>query len=247
MRNERIVVLNDIHIPYQDNKTLQAVERGVKYLKPNKIILAGDIVDFYTVSRFEKDPSRKLDLEDEVGQAKDWLKGLVKQNPRADIIYFDGNHEDRLKKYVINNAPELHWVDGVRLPSLLGLKDIGVRYHPKRYYEYKGVLYSHLNRSNKYGGYTAKNLGSDFGKNVVHGHSHKVGHVAVGDTNFYDNGCLCDMNVDYMEGPSLWTQAFMVVDMIGNKPFFTQIPISDHKFVLDGRLFTPEGYKKIKK
>jgi hypothetical protein len=194
----------------------------------------------------------------------DFLDGTIKVNKIKynDIVYcfempkgtlitrlngkvaFTGNC--RLQKYINHNAPELSWVKALQLERILGLEEHKIKYVKKRWIEYKGVIYSHMDKANKYGGYTAKNIGVDLSTSVVHTHSHKVGHVQINDRHFYDNGCLCDVDAPYLEGPSLWGQAFMVVQYIDGKPYFTQIPIQDHKFLLEGKLFTPDGIKSIK-
>ena len=129
---------------------------------------------------------------------------------------------------------------------MLGLKENNIKFVPKRFWEYRGVLYSHLDKANKYGGYTAKNIGTDYFKPLVHTHSHKVGHVRVGDLDFYDNGCLCELEAEYLKGPSVWTQAFMVVDYIKDKPHFTQIQLKDHKYIWNEKLYTPNGKRSLR-
>jgi len=244
--NERLVVLNDIHIPFHDTETLKSVYFGMKDAKPDKIILAGDICDFYSISRFDKDPTRRLNLQDEVERVQTVLRDMKKKFPKVEFTFIPGNHEERLQKYVLRNAPELFWLDETKLENLLGLKELGMEFVPRRWLEYRGVIFSHLDRANKYGGYTAKNLGLDIGKPVVHTHTHKVGHVAMRDVDFYDNGCLCELDADYLSGPSPWRQAFMIVDYIDNQPHFTQIPITDHKFVFNGKLYTPNGKEPLR-
>lgn len=254
MKHERIVMLNDQHVPFHDVDTIKAVNHGLKHMKPNRVILGGDVVDFYSISRFDKDPLRRLHLDVEVSAVEHYLADLRKAVPEAKIVYLPGNHEDRLQRYIHVHAPELAWVDELKLPGLLHLEDFDIDWHPSRWYPYRGVIYSHLDRANKYGGYTAKNVGLDVGQSLVHGHSHKTGHVRIGERDFYDNGCLCQAEMEYMaaSGPTAWSQAFMVVDYIGGKPYFTQVPIKNHQYVYDGRLFTPNGVgnlrtKKVKK
>jgi hypothetical protein len=250
MKHERLVMVNDIHVPFHDEKTLESVKYGLKYMKPDRLILGGDIIDFYSISQFQKDPAKRMSLQAEVTETKGVLEDLVKAVPKGcKVNYLLGNHEERLQKYIHSNSPELHWVDGLKWYQILGLQDLDIRPIDQRWMEYKGIMYSHLNRANKYGGYTAKNLGTDFNRTIVHSHTHKTGHVKHGTLDFYDNGCLCDLQPEYMSGsgPSVWSQAFMVVDYVGKQANFSQIQIKDHMFVYDGRLFTPDGYRKFTK
>lgn len=249
MKRERIVMINDVHVPFHDPDTWKSVMAGIRDMKPDKVIIGGDFVDFYSVSRFDKDPRRHLYLESEVGQARVLLKDLRRAVPNAQIQYFAGNHEDRLQKYINSNAGQLAWIEGLNVAGILGLDEFDISYLDRRSLVYKGVMYSHLGRVNKYGGATARNIGADTKHHVVHTHTHKVGHVSSRGQHFYDNGCLCQLDPEYMREsvPDTWTQAFMVVDYIGQKPLFQQVQIEDNKFIWNGKLYTPEGKVSLKK
>jgi len=233
---ERILVLNDFHIPFQDRKTLDNVYSCIKDMKPNKIYLLGDIIDFYSVSRFDKDPTRALTLEKELKKTQVELKKL-RNTTDAEIIYVHGNHEERLRKYILRNAKELFWVKELKVENLLGLKELKIKYVNKRWTNYKGTLYSHMNRASGYGGYTAKNIGQRIFKDVIHGHSHKTGKVRMNQFTFIDNGCLCELNAEYLECPSDWTQAFTVVTHKDGKKYIEQVDIIDHKFIYGGKMY----------
>lgn len=249
VKHEKVAILNDIHTPFEDKHALGAVMNGIKYMKPNKVILLGDIVDFYSISRFDKNPERELHLKEEIETNYDMLQTFMKYVPKdCEVTYVPGNHENRLDNYIVKRAPELHWVPGLKWFEILKLKKLGIKHIDKRWMEYRGVMFSHLNKSNKYGGYTAKNLGTDFNRPIVHSHSHKEGHVRHGNLEFHDNGCLCDLNPEYMSeaGPSVWNHSFMVIDYIGDTHYMTQIPITNGKFIYDGRVFSSDSIGLIK-
>lgn len=248
MKTHRLVLLNDMHIPFHDKKTISSIKRAVKKLKPDILLLGGDIADFYSVSHFNKNPSRleKNTLSKETTQVKETLKDMTKWGAK-DIKYMMGNHEERLQKYIYKNSPELHWIKGLKIEEILGLKELDIEFIENRFWKHKGVMYSHLNKCLKWGGASAKNLGLDYNCPVVHTHNHKVGHVRLGDRDFYDNGCLCKLEAEYVSGPVMWNQAFMIVDYLKDKPYFRQINIKNHKFILNNELYTPEGVFKLNK
>jgi len=244
MKHERLVLLNDLHIPYHDKDTLNSVKRAVKYLKPDILLLGGDIADFYNVSSFNKDPSREHDMYSETSEVKEVLKDMTKWNAKS-VKYIVGNHEERLQKYISKNAPDLHWVEGLKLEKILGLQELNIDFIKDRYWIHNGVMYSHLNKALKWGGSSAKNIGLDYNMPVVHTHTHRIGHTRHGNRDFYDNGCLCKFEADYISGPVMWNQAFMIVDYINDKPHFRQVNIKDHQFILDGKLYTSKGVVNI--
>ena len=60
-----VYVISDIHFPYQDNEAIEAFLRYVEMNgEPNIIVLNGDLLDFYKLSRFSKDPSGKNPAEE---------------------------------------------------------------------------------------------------------------------------------------------------------------------------------------
>ena len=61
---------------------------------------AGDIVDCYQLSVFSSNPSRQFSLQDEFDATQAWLRRRVKKNPNARRIYMEGNHEDRLRRWL---------------------------------------------------------------------------------------------------------------------------------------------------
>ena len=62
MKN-KFVVISDIHFPYQDDKAIKAALDFIKTNPVDTIILNGDILDFYDVSSFDKDPDRINSLQ----------------------------------------------------------------------------------------------------------------------------------------------------------------------------------------
>lgn len=244
------IVLGDWHIPYQDDKALKLVFRIVKSLKPNIITLNGDILDFYALSRFSKDPNRVLSLQEEIDTAYEYLKRLRKENPKAHIIFIDGNHEFRMEKFLSDKAPELYGLKRAEddspvhsLDSLLRFKDLKIEQVSsglkESYYWYGNeLLIGHFNRINKHSGYTAKNLLEDKHVSLIQGHTHRLGSsyrtVRVGENKYrilvaYENGCLCGLQPTYVLDPN-WQQGFSVVHKKKNDNRFhiQQVPIINY-------------------
>jgi predicted phosphodiesterase len=121
------LVISDLHIPYQDNI---AVELALSYGESKKvstIILLGDIIDFYQISTFLHNP-KKQSVFEEINLTRIFLQDLRKRFPNARIIFKRGNHEDRLDKYIIRNAPEIHSLIDNLLPNVLKLQDLNIEH-----------------------------------------------------------------------------------------------------------------------
>ena len=108
--HEQVFVLSDLHIPYQDDDTLKAVFDCLVDNQPQDIVLLGDVLDCYSISRFCKRPDRVRNLQYEIDIFYKMMRELKKHLPNTDIHYVLGNHENRLEKLVLEN------------PGLFGLK-----------------------------------------------------------------------------------------------------------------------------
>ncbi len=77
-----ILLLSDIHVPYHNIPALTlALKYGLEN-NVNTILLNGDVIDFYAISRFEKDP-RKRNFGHEVLMTRQFLATLRKLFPNA--------------------------------------------------------------------------------------------------------------------------------------------------------------------
>jgi len=86
-----ILILSDIHLPYQDNKALElAINYGIEH-KVNAVYLNGDTLDFYMASRFLKNPKLR-DLAGELEMGREFLK-LLQDTFKCPIYFKIGNHE----------------------------------------------------------------------------------------------------------------------------------------------------------
>lgn len=118
---ERTLILSDIHIPFHDRYAIEAVIERAKRRDPDCILLNGDVCDFFSVSRFDKNPKEST-LKRELDLTRQFLGWLRQTFPKARLIYKLGNHDEWFDKYLIRKAPELFGVDGVSLEHLTTAK-----------------------------------------------------------------------------------------------------------------------------
>lgn len=104
--NNKILIISDIHAPFHDVEAIKAAMAYGKEKEINCIYINGDLVDFYGLSRFEKDP-RKVNVPYEIKCAKEILAYIRASFPKALIVYYMGNHDHRFNKYLLLKAPEL--------------------------------------------------------------------------------------------------------------------------------------------
>lgn len=125
-KDKEVLVLPDAHIPYHSKTATGLVEEHAKGKKYDKIIFLGDTMDTYSVSSFTKDPGRKS-LEEEVKGVVEWLTYWRERYPTADIYYYIGNHEERLRRSIWKNLPQLDCVLIGLFEKLLKLDELNIK------------------------------------------------------------------------------------------------------------------------
>lgn len=114
----RTLVLSDLHIPFHDSKAIHAVIANAKKWHPDCILINGDLCDFFSISRFDKNPT-KSSLKKEIELTRAFLGWLRDQFPRSRIIFKFGNHDEWFDKYLWRKAPELFELREVQLENIL--------------------------------------------------------------------------------------------------------------------------------
>ena len=213
-----ILVLSDIHFPYHNAKALRAaIKTGIKK-EVNCVILNGDILDFYGLSDFAKDPSKpRFKKELELGR---WfLAELRKAFPKCPIYYKIGNHEMRLERYLKVKAPEIFDNDEFQIDILLEF----AKHHVILIDKFTVIKAGQLNiiHGHEYRGaggvYPAKYIYGKTRVNTLCGHYHRSSTFK--DKNMdgkyhggFTTGCLCELSPDYMPYND-WVHGFAIVHL----------------------------------
>ncbi len=119
--------LSDVHIPFQDNLTIKLAVKAAKAQFVKGVILNGDIFDFEQVSRHPKPPINERYIKERFCGLQ-FLTYLRQQFPKIRIIFKEGNHEERLVKYLSQKAPELFDLDVLQLPNLMKFDQFGIEF-----------------------------------------------------------------------------------------------------------------------
>jgi predicted phosphodiesterase len=115
------LIVSDLHIPFHDAPAIHAVVAAARQREIDLVLLNGDVCDFFSISRFDKNPTES-NLKRELELTRQFLGWLRQQFPKARVIYKLGNHDEWFDKYLIRKAPELFRVPGVSLRHLTTAK-----------------------------------------------------------------------------------------------------------------------------
>jgi hypothetical protein len=227
--------MHDLHVPFHDRKAIKTALDFTKDIKPI-ILVCHEFIDFYSISKFDRDPARLNDLQYDLDETKDIISQIRKALPKTTIVMVSSNHDARLEKYKRSVAAELHSLRCLELTNLLELPKFNIKYLD--HYMFRGVLFKHGDIVRKDSGATAKAEFLREGVSGASGHSHRLGKIYKtlrgGKYTWVEGGCLClTTGVDYIHGVADWQQglsAFMFKDNSNHFQAF-DIPIIDYEIV----------------
>ncbi len=225
----RIARLCDMHVPFEDKVAVNAAFEFVTRIQPDEIII-DEWHDFYSVSRFIKDPERKTSLQKELKSVFAYMKDLRKRCPDAKITLLESNHTRRLQKYLWSKAEELSHLDCLSLPSLMKIGELNIDYKP--FVAYRGVyIEKHGDIVRKYSAYTAHWEFEREGMSGASGHTHRLSKfyhtVRGGRYQWMECGCLCSLTPEYFEGIPDWQHGIGLTQFKGNTKHFcaSELPV----------------------
>lgn len=201
----RFMSVPDSHGFNVDWTAAEAALAFMRYYRPSLVILLGDHVDFEAISRFRKAPDRVLRMHDDIAEAKKLLVKVRESAPDARIVYLKGNHEARFAHYLWEKAAALLNLEGMNLPTILGLGELGIEWCETGMYQVKPRLIAkHGNLVRSRSAYTATGEMEKNGISGMSGHTHRLGAAyktnRIGTHVWLESGCICSLEPDYMEG-----------------------------------------------
>jgi hypothetical protein len=237
-----VAVINDTHVPFHDPKILAAVEDFLGQNKPDVLIYNGDTIDFYQISKFDKDPARLHMMQADVDAVVKMLDHHATILPNTERYFVVGNHERRLQSFLWSKAPALSSLRCLTIDALFGLPERGIQLVD---YE-QGIIIDgifvvlHGDIASIHSSYTSKRLMDKHGGCGMAGHCHRAGSYykrdRFGTWGWWENGCLCSLNPDWVQNPN-WTQGFSLVHFKGDRFWVEQIPIVNGKFMYGGKMY----------
>lgn len=117
IRNGTALIGSDFHIwPGEPSTCLRAFKKFVADIKPNAVILNGDVMDFPRISRHPQNWESAPDPQEEIEAAQDHLNDIVQACKRgAHKVWTLGNHDARFELMIASSAPQYRGVRGVHL------------------------------------------------------------------------------------------------------------------------------------
>ena len=164
------VFISDIHYPFTDWAANDLTRKLLRYIKPDLVYLGGDIVDNHATSRHKKAPLDRLRFAEEIRYAGQCLADLRRAAKNAVFDYHEGNHDANLQFFLDTQAEALAGLEEIKLPRLLKLEDLGIRWLPEGTRSQVGKL--HHIHGHEISGTTARAKFLQVLVNMICGHHH---------------------------------------------------------------------------
>jgi UDP-2,3-diacylglucosamine pyrophosphatase LpxH len=198
----KTAILSDLHLGIHDKAAIVAALTYLKKEKCENIILNGDILDSAAISRHPKSPDTPKYLH-EIELAKKFLSSIRQDYPDARIIFKEGNHEDRLVRYIMEKATELEGI--VSLKEMLELDKHGIEYcESTQILRANNVFVIHGHELKIGGGINpARALLLKSFESTIMGHVHRSSFSSGKSLSgkfirTWTTGCLCKLSQGYM-------------------------------------------------
>jgi predicted phosphodiesterase len=246
---ERIFFIPDLHCPFEDKRATALMFDALNLFEPDVVVILGDWIDCFSVSRWSKDPARAFTLEQEVKKATAYLDRIEARRK----IFVAGNHEDRLARYLQDKAPEL--MPFVSIPKLLQLEERGWEFVPYRSFTTIGKL----NITHDIGSasrYNVFKVLDTFQASVVTAHTHRMAYVVEGSATGSRQvsaqfGWLGDgTGIDYMhrvKASREWALGFGLGyhDTLTGVVYVVPVPIVNYTVNIEGKTLKRKAKKAL--
>jgi predicted phosphodiesterase len=172
--------------PTHDEEAITVALNIIAHIKPELIVCVGDNLDLPEMGKYVTYPSYALTTQATIDRATVFCAEMRAAAPHAKIIWLAGNHEERMPKYLVQNAAAAY---GLRrgntpeswpvlsVPFLCRMDDFGVEYRPgypaADIWVNKKLRIIHGDRV-KSGGSTAHVYLNAEKSSVIYGHIHRI-------------------------------------------------------------------------
>lgn len=251
------IAWGDQHAPFMHRTAHHAIYQFAKKKKPKYHLHIGDCLDLYAISRWAIDDYRgQVDypIKTALLQLGEHFNTIAKINPRAEIIWIIGNHDERLDRFTRKHPAWsgitddilglLGYVGKCNVTKKIKIVDIQL---PSDTFMIGKMHFCHGYYTSKY--CAAKHV-EEFEANVCHGHSHTMqmyskARKGVPRAGYSIGHLMDDEGMRYVKGkPTRAVRGFGYMEHIEKTGQFTMhlLPIVDGTFIYNGVVY--DGNKK---
>ena len=216
--NGVVLIGSDFHIwPGDPSTCLRAFKKFTSDVRPDAIILNGDVMDFPRISRHPQGWESAPDPAQEIEAAQDHLADIVSAGKRGcHKIWTLGNHDHRLESIIANATPQLKGMKGIHLSDHFAVWQKAMSCMINEGLPGGATMVKHRYKS----GQAAPRANTlNAGIHIVTGHLHSQKVIPVsdyrGDRYGVDTGCVADTDhqafLYHEDSPVDWRSGFCLL------------------------------------
>ncbi|AJD82472.1 metallophosphoesterase [Mycobacterium phage Sheen] len=250
--SERIVVISDTQMPFDDRKATRAVVQFIGDYQPTRVIHIGDLMDYPSPSRWSKGSAEEFAqrIKPDNEQCKQRFLGPLREVYSGPVGIHEGNHDERPRVYLTKYAPALaEFAEQFNFETMLDFDGFGIEVLPEFNKFAPGWVTTHGHRGqislSRIAGNTALNAARRLGVSVVMGHTHRqgIGSETVGYgglinrqiTGMEVGHLMNQMSAQYLKGGTgNWQLGFGLLTVEGRHVKPELVPITNGRFTVDG-------------
>ena len=242
------VICNDVHGSMMDKDAVNAFLADLKNWNPDEVVLNGDIIEcggflaaHHTLGYVAQ---TEYSWQEDIAAGNWFLDEVQKAAPNATIHFLEGNHEDRVERWIVDqtmrHTRDSEFLRAMLSPkTLLRLDDRGVNYYERGKHHVDGlppgwiklgkIFFVHELGGGKNN--ASKAVGKTAG-NVCYGHDHQEDSATmvlpgVGLVKAWNPGCLCQRQPLWRHSnPTNWSHGYGVQFIEQNGEFIhINVPI----------------------
>lgn len=241
-----IIIVSDMQIPFHDTKAVANLIAFVKEFKPDDVVTIGDEIDFNTLSRFAEGTPEAY--EQTLGADRDTAVQVLKDLQVTHMVR--SNHSDRMYTQIMRKIPSFLSLPELRFERFMRLDELGIKFHRKPFAIAPNWLAVHGDQTpiKSQGGLSALEAARRYGRNVISGHTHRMGRSSFTEAYGGKQGrvlhgvevgnLMCLAKAGYMKGYANWQTGFAVMYVDGNHVSVDLIYMEkDASFIVAGKRY----------
>jgi len=242
------IIANDVHGQMMDREAVEAFLGDLRDWNPDEIVLNGDIIEcggFLAAHHVLGYVSQtEYSWQEDIAAGNWFLDEVQKAAPKAVIHYIEGNHEDRVERWIVDQTMR-HTRDSTFLRELISpkvllrLEERGISYYGRGEHHIQGLPPGWIKLGKIFfvhelggGKNAAASAAGKTAGNVVFAHTHQEDSATmvlpgVGLIKAWNPGCLCQRAPLWRHSnPTNWSHGYAVQFVSKSEQFLhLNIPI----------------------
>lgn len=230
------LVVPDLHVPYHCKLFVKLITAVICKVKPYGVVQLGDAVDCPQISKYPKDPERVNTVFDDIIEYKQIMDTW--HSLSGGMFYqLEGNHEDRLRRFIWSNAPHISKM--VRtVPDLLDINGAaGAKWFELSNWKSCSIGDVSLFHGTFYNKHVAVTNLERYPTKSISGHTHRVHVASNGQRWAVSLGHGSDETLtSHNPVPTGWQQAFGLLHDVNGIGHFETVLVDRGRCVLHGEV-----------